>query len=371
MSSNGYSAWVEIDLDIIRQNIRELLRISKTEVMAIVKANGYGHGAVEIARASVEAGATWCGVARLEEAIALRQAGLTCKILVLGYTSPDRVDEAVRNNISLTIYDRRIGEAYAENARNAGNRLGLHIKVDTGMGRLGIAPDTAVEFIENLTRLPQLNIDGIFTHFARADEPQVSTTSEQLARFDGLVRQLRKDGAAPKYIHAANSAAIINYPDARYDLVRPGIMLYGLPPSPETPILAGLKPALTWKTRLTSVRTFPSGHGISYGHIYNTSHAERIGSVAIGYADGYRRVNGNMALVHGKRVSVVGRVCMDQCMLQLDEVPEAAIGDEVVLLGGQGSEYISAEEVAGRWGTINYEVICGLSTRLPRIYLNP
>ena len=193
---------------------------------------------------------------------------------------------------------------------------------------------------------------------------------EQLHLFDSLMKQLRKDGIAPKYIHAANSAAILNYPAAHYDLVRPGISLYGLPPSPDTHLPAAIKPALTWKTRLTSVRTFPSGHGISYGHVYSTSKVERIGSIAIGYADGFRRVTGNVALVRGKRVPVVGRVCMDQCMLQLDEVPDAAIGDEVVLLGGQGSEYISADEIAGRWGTINYEVVCGLSTRLPRIHLN-
>jgi alanine racemase len=371
MNSNGFSAWLEIDLDIIRQNVKELLRISQKEVMAIVKANGYGHGAAEIAKASVEAGATWCGVARLEEAIALRRAGLNCQILVLGYTSPDRVAEAVNNNVCLTIYDQQIGEAYAEQAKNLGGGLRLHIKVDTGMGRLGISPETALEFIENLSRRPQLLIEGIFTHFARADEPQVPTTNEQLVMFDQLIKNLRVDGIAPKYIHAANSAAILNYPAARFDLVRPGISLYGFPPSPETPFPDSLKPALTWKTRLTSVRTFPAGHGISYGHIYHTTRAERIGSVAIGYADGFRRVNGNVALVHGKRVPVVGRVCMDQCMLQLDEVPNAAIGDEVVLLGGQGNEYISAEELADRWGTFNYEVICGLSARLPRIYLNP
>lgn len=371
MNSNGFSAWLEIDLDIIRQNVKELLRISQTEVMAIVKANGYGHGAAEIAKASVEAGATWCGVARLEEAIALRRTGLNCQILVLGYTSPDRVAEAVNNNVCLTIYDQQIGEAYAEQAKNVGGGLRLHIKVDTGMGRLGISPETALEFIENLSRRPQLLIEGIFTHFARADEPLAPTTNEQLVMFDKLIKNLRRDGIAPKYIHAANSAAILNYPAARFDLVRPGISLYGFQPSPETPFPDNLKPALTWKTRLTSVRTFPAGHGISYGHIYHTSYAERIGSIAIGYADGFRRVNGNVALVHGKRIPVVGRVCMDQCMLQLDEVPNAMIGDEVVLLGGQGKEYLSAEELADRWGTFNYEVICGLSARLPRIYLNP
>jgi alanine racemase len=371
MTSNGYSAWLEIDLDIIRQNVKALMRISQTEVMAVVKANGYGHGAIEIARASVEAGATWCGVARLEEAIALRRAGINCQILVMGYTSPDRVAEAVNNNICLTIYDQQIGEAYSEQAKNLGGGLRLHIKVDTGMGRLGISPETALEFIENLSQQPQLIIDGIFTHFARADEPEVSTTSAQLELFDGLVSRLRKDGVAPKYIHSANSAAIQNFPSAHFDLARPGILLYGFPPSPETPVPDGIQPALTWKTRLTSVRDFPAGHGISYGHIYHTTHTERIGSNAIGYADGYRRVTGNIVLVHGKRVPVVGRVCMDQCMLQLDDVPNAVIGDEVVLLGGQGNEYISAEELAERWGTFNYEVICGLSARLPRIYKNP
>lgn len=370
MSLNGYSAWLEIDLEIIRQNVKELLRISQTGVMAVVKANGYGHGAAEIARASVQAGATWCAVARLEEAIALRRAGLNCQILVLGYTSPDRVEDAISNNICLTIYDRKIGEEYADRVRYPGAGLRLHIKVDTGMGRLGISPDTAVDFIENLSKRSGLIVEGIFTHFARADEPQAPTTNDQLAMFDKLVGQLRQDGIVPKFVHAANSAATINFPFARYDLVRTGISLYGLSPSPESPIPPELKPALTWKTRLTSVRFFPPGHGISYGHIYHTSKTERIGSIAIGYADGFRRVTGNVALIRGKRVPVVGRVCMDQCMLQLDDVPDAAIGDEVVLLGSQGNERISAEEIAEHWGTINYEVICGLSTRLPRVYLN-
>ncbi len=368
IDSNGYSAWLEINLNTIKSNVRELLRISQTELMAIVKANGYGHGASEVAHAAVDAGATWCGVARLEEAISLRRSGVNCQILVMGYTSPDRTAEAVNHNISLTIYDQQIGEAYAEQAKKFGSGLRLHIKVDTGMGRLGISPDTAQEFIEKLARLPQVNIEGLFTHFARADEPQAETTSRQLERFDHLVRNLKAVGIAPQYIHASNSAAILNYPQANYDLVRPGITMYGFPPAPETPIPDSIRPAIVWKTRLTSVRNFPVGHGISYGHIYHTTRTERIGSIAIGYADGFRRVNGNIALVHGKRVPVVGRVCMDQCMLQLDDVPDAAIGDEVVLLGSQGEEHITAEEIGERWGSFNYEVICGLSARLPRIY---
>lgn len=370
MNSNGYSAWLEIDLEVIRQNVRELMRISQTEVMAVVKANGYGHGAAAVARAAVEAGATWLGVARLEEAIDLRRSGMHCHILVMGYTSPERVTDVINNNICLTIYDRQMGEAYARQAEKLGGILRLHIKVDTGMGRLGISPDTAHEFIEALSRRPKLSIEGIFTHFACADEPIQPTTARQLSMFEDLVRGLREHGVAPRYIHSANSAAIINFPAAHFDLVRPGIALYGFPPSADTPLPAGIHSGLVWKTRLTSVRTFPEGHGISYGHVYHTSNEERIGSIAIGYADGYRRVPGNIALVRGKRVPVVGRVCMDQCMLQLDSVPDAEIGDEVVLLGRQGDEHISAEELAERWATFNYEVICGLSARLPRIYLN-
>ena len=348
MNSNGFSAWLEIDLEIIGQNVRKLQHISQAEVMAIVKANGYGHGAAVIARASVEAGATWLGVARLEEAIALRRSGLHCLILVLGYTSPDRVTEAINNNICLTIYDQQIGQAYAQQMEHLGGRLRLRIKVDTGMGRLGISPETALEFIENLSRRPNLTIEGIFTHFAHADEPQAPATGEQLAMFDQLLSGLRRDGIALRYIHSANSAAILNYPKAHYDLVRPGIALYGFPLSPETPLPNDIRPALTWKTRLTSVSTFPSGHGISYGHMYHTRAEERIGSIAFGYADGYRRVDGNVALVRGKRAPVVGRVCMDQCMLQLDDVPDTAIGDEVVLLGCQGEVCITAEELADR-----------------------
>ncbi len=368
MNSNGYTAWLEIDLDIIRQNIRELQRISQTQVMAVVKANGYGHGAVEIAKAALDGGASWLGVARLEEAIALRHAGLECPIQVLGFTSVDGVESAIQNKIRLTVYDMAVGKAYAEAALKANNELHLHVKVDTGMSRLGVSPEKTTELIRSLKKYPQLQIEGIFTHFARADEPQANTTIDQIRKFELLLKEIRQAGLAPRYIHAANSAAILNYPQARFDIVRPGIALYGCHPSPQTPLPTEIKPAVTWKTRLTSVNMFPAGRGISYGHIYTTQSIERIGSIAIGYADGFRRVTNNYALIRGKRVPVVGRVCMDQCMLQLDTVPEATIGDEVVLLGSQGSEIITAEEIADRWGTINYEVICGFAARIPRLY---
>jgi alanine racemase len=278
------------------------------------------------------------------------------------------VPEAVANGISLTVYDLNQGNEYARQAGNDGV-LRLHVKVDTGMGRLGVTPAEALEFLEKLHKVP-LEIEGLFTHFARADEPGQPTTLQQIDRFEELLDQLRADGICPRFVHAANSAGAINFPQARYNIVRAGNALYGLHPSPQSPLPASFRSALTWKTRLTSVRIFPKNHGISYGHIYHTRADERIGSIAIGYADGYRRVEGNIALVNGKRVPVVGRVCMDQSMLLLDNTPEAMLGDEVILLGKQGDETITAEEVALRWGTINYEVVCGLASRLPRIYQN-
>jgi alanine racemase len=370
MNTNGYSSWLEIDLGAIRNNIKKLHEITKTPVMAVVKANGYGHGTMEIARAATAAGAEWCGVARLEEGVALHQSGISCRMLVLGYTSPDRIPEAVENQISLTVYDLKIAEQYAQQARGSGGKLKLHLKVDTGMGRLGVSPQDAMNFLKEMAHEPAIEMEGIFTHFARADELDVSTTREQLDRFIGMIDQLKAAHLCPPVVHAANSAASLLYPDARFDLVRPGIAVYGLHPSGQVHLPDGFQPALAWKSRLTSVRMFPAGHGISYGHIYRTSREELIGATAIGYADGYRRVNGNLVLVNGKRVPVVGNVCMDQCMLQLDRVPDAKIGDEVVLIGSQGDETISAEEVAGRWGTINYEVVTGLAARLPRFYLN-
>lgn len=370
MNTNGYTSWLEIDLGAIKNNIHRLRELTRTPVMAVVKANGYGHGTLEIARAATAAGAEWCGVARLEEGVTLHQSGTPCQVLVLGYTSPDRVRDAVENQIRLTVYDLKIGREYARLAAKTGGKLKLHLKVDTGMGRLGISPEDALGFLTEMKNHPSVQMEGIFTHFARADEPDVSTTREQLELFTALIRQLQVAGLCPPVVHAANSAAALVYPEARFNLIRPGIAVYGLNPSSQVHLPDGFRPALAWKSRLTSVRRFPAGHGISYGHIYRTTREELIGATAIGYADGYRRVKNNVALVNGKRVPVVGSVCMDQCMLQLDAVPEARIGDEVVLIGSQNGETLTADEVASRWGTINYEVITGLAARLPRLYFD-
>lgn len=368
MKTQAYSTWLEIDLGSIKNNIKQIKKITNTQVMAVIKANGYGHGVLDVARSAVDAGAEWCGVARMEEALNLRSAGVDSNILVLGYTPPSLVPDAIHNQIHVAIYDEQMAHGYAAYARKEAKQLLAHLKVETGMGRLGMKPSRVPGFLENFQQHHFIKIDGIFTHFARADEPESGSTEEQLSVFTALLDQLRRAKLCPGTVHAANSAAVLNYPQAYFDLVRPGIAIYGLDPSPSSSLPESFRPALTWKARLTSVRVLPPGHGVSYGSVYVTSENERIGVIPVGYGDGFRREPQQQVLVRGKRVDVVGRVCMDQCMLQLDSVPDAVPGDEVVLLGVQGKETVTAGDLAERWGTLNYEVVCGLADRLPRVY---
>jgi alanine racemase len=364
-----YSTWVEIDLDAIAANAEAVLARAGVPLMGVVKANAYGHGAVASAKAAVRGGAAWCGVARIDEALQLRQAGLDCPILLLGYISPGRISEAINNHISITVWDAEHVARISAIARSARQPARLHLKVDTGMSRLGVQPDNAPDLARLLAGAPRVIFEGLFTHFARADEPDQTSTDRQVDSFRQVVEQLQELGLRPPWIHAANSAASLNRPAAHFNLIRLGISLYGLKPSHEFPLPGELRPALCWKTVLSQVKTLPPGRGVSYGHLYTTHGPERIGTVPVGYGDGFRRVNGNQVLVRGVRVPVVGRVCMDQVMVQLDAVPEAREGDEVVLIGRQGEECITAEEVARQWGTINYEVVCGISARVQRVYI--
>ena len=368
MLSNGQTNWIEVDLSAIRHNVRRLREISAVQVMAVVKANGYGHGLVEVGQAAVEGGATWLGVARVDEALSLVRSGIPARIMVLGYTEPERAAEAAMHGVRLAVYDRQVAQAYSLSAGQAGQVLHVHAKFDTGMGRLGHNPEDGVEFVHWLGEQPALRVEGVFTHLAVADEPENPVTLNQLSLFDALLAGLNNAGLRPELVHAANSAGTLYFPGARYNLVRPGISIYGLHPGEAAPLPEDFRPALSWKARLVSAKMLPPGHGIGYNFRYYTSRDERIGVAAVGYADGFRRRLGNFALVRGKRVPVVGGVCMDQCMLQLDEVPCACIGDEVVLIGKQGESRITAEEIGREWGTINYEVVCGLLARVPRIY---
>jgi alanine racemase len=363
-----YSTWAEVDLRAIEANIRLILKQTSAQVMAIVKANAYGHGTVPVAKAALRAGATWCGVGRIEEAFELRRAGLDCPILLMGYTPPGRYDEAISSKLSITIWDYEQLQAAYQAAVRLGENARLHLKVDTGMSRLGVQPEDAFELARTISLTPGILYEGLYTHFACADESDNPTTQEQENQFIQLLESLETNSLVPGLVHAANSAASLTRPSAHFNLIRAGISIYGLHPSADCPLPPEFKPALSWKSVLSLVKVLPPGRGISYGHRYTTRTPERIGTVPVGYADGFRRTSGNKVLVSGRRVHVVGRVCMDLIMIQLNGVPEAETGDEVVLIGTQGDECISADEVANRWGTINYEVTCGIGARVPRVY---
>ena len=368
MKTGYHSTWLEIDLGAIKNNIQKIQEISNHSVMAVVKANAYGHGIIEVSKAVQEAGAAWLAVARLEEALTLREAGNQGKILVMGYTSPQQALTASLYDISLAVYDLDIALAYSQVVTRENAILKVHVKIDTGMGRLGVFPEAGVEFFEKLHTFPGIYVEGIFTHFARADEPQLGETVRQIGRFDQLLSDLSRRGIRPELAHASNSAGLLYFPKGGYDMVRAGIITYGLNPSAEAPVPDTFLPALSLKATLTSVKMLPKGHGVGYNHRYTTQDVERIGVIGVGYADGFRRRLGGIVLVRGKRVPILGTICMDQCMLQLDSVPEAEIGDEVVLIGAQEAEMISVDELASIWGTINYEVVCAMAARVPRIY---
>jgi alanine racemase len=365
--SNEYSTWVEIDLGAIENNVLRIRDLTSVGIMAVVKADAYGHGALPVAQAALRGGATWCGVARIDEALELRQGGIDCPILLLGYTPTGRMLEAIEQGVSMTVWSYPQVEAAAMMAEKAGGSALLHLKVDTGMGRLGVSPGETRALVERTSNRPGVLLEGLFTHFARADELDKTPTERQENIFRGVIKELEESKLLPPIIHAANSAISLNRPSAHFNLVRLGIAMYGLHPSPECPLPEGMHPALSWKSQLSQVKILPAGSGVSYGHEYITGESERVGTVPVGYADGFRRTKGNFVLVAGKRVPVIGRVCMDQIMVQLDEVPQVRAGDAVVLIGAQGQSRITAEEVAQTWSTINYEVVCGIGKRVPRI----
>ena len=368
MELDNYTTWLEIDLGALKKNFQILQKETNTSVMPVIKANAYGHGLEEVAKTLEVAGAEWCGVARIEEALMLRAAGIGMKILVLGYVSPQRIPDVIKHDISLTLYDFSLAEDYANQAKTFNKVLKIQVKVDTGMGRLGIPHEQAMRLVQVVKSKPEFILEAVYTHFACADEPDKPYTDQQLTRFLKVLNELEGNGLRPNLVHAANSAATVNYPQSRFDLVRCGLALYGITPSRVTALPEGILPTMAWKTRLISIKELPANHGVSYGFRYFTSKPEKIGVIAAGYADGFRRRPGNHVLVRGMRVPVVGNICMDQCMLQLDDVQEAKVGDEVVLIGRQGGQEITASEIADDWGTISYEVICGMAARMPREY---
>ncbi|ANE47065.1 alanine racemase [Paenibacillus swuensis] len=372
----------EIDLNALEHNLNEFRNRlpAGQKIMATVKANAYGHGAVGIAKAAVRWGVDYLSVAFLDEAIQLRQAGIASPILVLGHTPAEGIQAAIDHDITLNVYTNDVLEAaeccYASKEKGTGQPLRIHVKVDTGMGRIGILAEDAVPFIQKAMGMPGVRVEGVFTHFACADEADLSYTHMQYQRFQKVLDTFEAQGVSFPLIHTGNSAAAIQVPEWSYSMVRLGISMYGLYPSDEVPAdWVDLKPVMRIVSRLSNVKTLPPGEGISYGVRYYTQTQERIGTVPIGYADGYSRMLTGKAeaLVRGQRVPVVGTICMDQCMLNLTILPEegmdVGIGEEVVLMGRQGDLVISAEDIAAHLGTINYEVTCMVAHRIPRVYL--
>lgn len=366
--------WLEVDLSAIGRNTRLMKELvgQQTQVLVSLKADAYGHGALRVARTVLRNGASWLGVATVSEAEPLRTAGISAPMLVFGYTPPWQAREAVRLDLRTTVYALEPARALARAAHDLDQPARIHVKIDTGMARLGLrAEDVSgiLAFCEALRKLPGLIVEGIFTHFATADSADQSYALRQLERFHAVLAALEERGLRPPLVHAANSAAALAFPESRFDMIRPGIAIYGLAPSADVPLPDGFRPALAFKTQVAQVKEIPPGEGISYGATYVTTVPTRIAVLPVGYADGFRRAPANWGevLVRGRRAPLVGRVCMDQCMVDVTGIPGVRQGDEVVLIGPQGDDELTAEAVAERLGTISYEVVAELLARVPRV----
>ncbi|HLF24805.1 MAG TPA: alanine racemase [Anaerolineae bacterium] len=366
--------WAEIDLSATAYNVRRVEQIvgPRVGVMAVVKAEAYGHGALEVARTALKSGATCLGVAALNEAIALRQAGLTAPIVVLGWTPGWLARQALAHDIACAVFDLDTAGEFSRAAQELGHMARVHVKINTGMNRLGLLPDEAIGVVRQLAQLEGLSLEGIFTHFARADEADPTYTYRQIESFKQVLNDLETSGITFSIRHAANSPGILRFPESHFDLVRLGVAMHGLDPSDDAPLPSDFKPALTLKTLIAQVKTFPPGSPVSYGGTHITQGYARIAVLPIGYADGFRRKPNNWGevLAHGRRAPIVGRVCMDQCMIDVTHIPDATQGDEVVLIGAQREDRIRAEAVAVKLGTNNYETVSMIMGRVPRVYLS-
>jgi alanine racemase len=360
-----------IDGDALEHNFREIVRCAEgQQVLAVVKARAYGHGAVEVSKRILKLGADMLGVALVEEGRELRDAGILAPILVMGATFPEQAEAMVSLKLTPAIFSLAVAQALSEAAYQRRTTVNIHVKIDTGMGRIGVSPEEAPEFIAALRRLGSLSVQGLMTHFADADLRDKQFASRQMDRFEALLKALEAKKISVPVRHAANSAAVLDFHRAFFTMVRPGLMLYGYNPLEEGAIGADLRQVLSLVTRIAFIKKVPPGVPISYGRTFTTKRESIIATLPIGYADGYCRglSNRGMALVRGIRVPVVGRVCMDMCMIDVTDVPDVREGDDVVLIGSQGSERISADDIAAMTGTIAYEVLCGISNRVPRIY---
>lgn len=381
-----FLTFAEIDLNAVAHNVKSLrgITLHGSRLMAVVKANAYGHGAAEVARTALKNGAELLGVARIEEGIQLREAGLTAPVLIFGYTLPSLGDTLTEYDLMPTVSSYQNAQALSSAIRKSGTRLKIHLKIDTGMGRIGMIPDFSrsdlpeyrasdiVREIESVLRLPGLETEGIYTHFATADSRDKTFARKQFERFSDILNLLRRDGAEIPIRHAANSAGIIDMPETHLDMVRAGISLYGLYPSDEVDkSRISLIPAMSLKSKVAHLKNVPAGFSISYGCIYQTDKPAVIATVPVGYGDGYDRLLSSKGcmLVRGHRARIVGRVCMDMTMLDVGHIPDVRLEDEVVVLGKQGKESVTADAIASSLNTINYEVVTRIMPRAARVFV--
>ena len=367
--------WIEIDLDAIAQNVKNIKQLigEKNELMAVVKGNAYGHNILEVSSVVLKNGASRLAVARLEEGIFLRKAGVVAPILILGLTLKQQAELLVYYNITPAVCEYEMIEKLSESAIKVGKVVKVHLKVDTGMGRIGILSHDILRFIKKIRALKKVEIEGIFTHFSVADEKNKTYTEEQFKKFMEVLTVLEKEEIKIPIKHVGNSATLLDLPHMWLDLVRPGISIYGLYPSTEVQKTIKLIPAHSFKTRIVFLKELSAGEYISYGRTYTTiKKRTKVASLPVGYADGYNRLLSNQGevLVRGRRFPIIGRICMDQCMIDVSSLLEVKMGDEVVLWGRQGKEEITVEEISEKMGTINYEIVhLPDKKRVPKLFI--
>jgi len=366
-SNVTYPTWLEINLSAVEDNVKTILKTTGVPLMAVVKGNAYGHGAVEVAKTALQAGASWLAVARLSEARILREAGIEAPILILGMVAVPEVDEAIQRDIVLPLTSFEAAQIFADRAAALGKNLKVHLKVDTGLGRMGVFADEVLLLARRALELGRMDLNGMFSHFAFADRDHHPMMYTQVERFRQALDSLHAAGIHPVWGHHSNSGAVMGFPDARFNMVRAAQAVLGLNPFSYTSRPASLRPALTaWKTRLVSCKVLPRGWGVGYGNEYVTPAEEVVGVVSTGFGDGIRRLPGIEVLIGGQRAPVIGATCMDQMMVRL---PHAyPLDTEVVLVGKQGNEEITLEQFAARFNTVHVDVTTLVTGRVPRVY---
>ncbi len=369
-------SWVEVNLAHVKHNYQTVRKIVGDDVIicAVVKADAYGHGAVEVSKACIEAGAEYLTVAILSEAIALREAGITVPILIMGWTPEEGFAQAITHEICLSIFNLNEAERLNQIALELGKKALVHLKLDTGMSRLGMQADEAgLQLAEAVLHMEGISVEAIFSHFSKGDEADKTFAMQQLELFCRFTETLeQRTGVHIPIRHMAASAGIIDIPESHFEMVRPGIMLYGYQPSDEMHHIADLKPVLSWKARVAHVKTLPAGRFIGYNGTFELQKETLVATVPVGYGDGYSRLQSNNGYVicRGKRLPIIGKICMDQFMVDASVLPDLQLGDEVILLGEADGAAITVTEMAHHWGTIEHEVTCGIAARVPRIYVD-